>query len=56
MLAAMAFGFHPVYLIVVLLLLLILGGAAYLLGWAFRKGWDAAGPPARPPAAPPPGP
>jgi hypothetical protein len=44
MVAVMPFGFHPTYLVVELVvILLLIAGGAYLVGWFFRKGWDAAG-------------
>lgn len=52
MLPAMAHGSHPVYLVLLLLVLLVLGAGAFVLGWAFRTGWNAAGPPGPPAQGP----
>ncbi len=39
----MPFNTHPAYLIALVVTLLLIAGGAYLVGWFFRKGWDAAG-------------
>lgn len=38
----MPFGLHPFYLLSLVFVLVILVGAAFAIGWGFRKGWDAA--------------
>jgi hypothetical protein len=45
----MPFGLHPAYLIEIVFLLAILVGGAYVIGWGFRKGWEAARPAGKPP-------
>jgi amino acid transporter len=40
----MPFNVHPIFLIWLIYLLLLVG-AAYVIAWAARKGWEAGGPP-----------
>ncbi len=37
----MPFGVHPAFLILLMIMLMVLLVAAFAVGWAFRKGWDA---------------
>lgn len=41
----MPFNVHPIFLIWLIYLLLLVVGAAYVITWAARKGWEAGGPP-----------